>query len=122
MEGVDALQDQHVPGVDDLAGIGTAVVGVVIALPGDGLPGQQRLDILKQQVMIENAGFVIIQQHPLLEGERRVVEVIGVLLHDQATLAQMCLQAFRQGGFSAAAGAANADEQHGAYLLKPFLS
>ena len=66
---------------------------------------QQLLNILQQQVMVKDRRLVIVQPDPLLEGQIRMIPVVGVLLQNQAPLlSQSFSQRVRQRGFSAAAG------------------
>ena len=119
VEAVDALQNQHLPGINQLLGVGAAVQGVVILLAGDGLPGHEGFHILQKQVVVENAGFVVVQQGALLKGQVGMVAVVCVLLQYKAAVAQLLMKALRQGGLAAAAGAADTDEQHDASLQTP---
>lgn len=111
-EAVDALQNHHIVRVNQLIGVRTAVLRVVIRLAGDGLTADERVHVVQQQIVVKNAGFVVIELCALGKGQIRMVAVVAILLDDQTAVAQPVRQRVRQGGFSAAACAADANQNH----------
>ena len=99
-------------GINQFLGVRPAVLGIVVGLAGDGLPLEQRLHVLQQQVVVEDLRLVIVEHAAFRKGQLGMIPIIGVLVNHIAPLPKPGAQCLRQGGLSAAAGPAYTDEQH----------
>ena len=118
IESVNTFHDDDIMRFKIFAGqIGAAVMRIIITLLRNTLTFQQAVHIRKQQVMVENGRLIVVQQAAFFKAQVRMVFIVGILIDDEDAFVDHGCKFFCQGGFSAAACAANANKQHRLVVL-----
>ena len=87
VEHVDALDDQHFRGIDQLVRISPAVIGVIVPLAGDGLARHEGLHVLQKEVMVENFRFIVIELLAFLQRQAGMIAIVAIMVDDRGAWA-----------------------------------
>lgn len=121
VEHVDTLDDQNLRRVDQLVGIVPAVIGVIVTLAGNGLARHEGLHVLQKEVMVENFRFIVIELLAFLQRQAGMIAIVAIVVDDRGAWADGAAEFLCQSAFSAAACAADADDQHNFVPLRAFV-
>ena len=118
LEDQDALDDDHLVGLDLHSLVGAVVLNIGVHGALDALPVAQLLEVLDEQRGVERVWMVVVDLGALLIGLALLALIVVVVADDGHLIAEMLLEMARECGLARAGAPGDADK-HGAHMRVP---